>query len=71
MVYVRRVKDIRSVDERRFSILLDGDSSSRLPNRDYVLQSLSTTNDGDVAVSVTRAAPTKDGDVGTNGVEVE
>ena len=71
LVYIRRVKDVRTVDERRFSIILDGDTGSRLPNRDYVIQSRTTTNDSETVVSVTRAARTKEGNVGTNGVSVE
>lgn len=71
LIYVRRVKDTRTVEERRYSILLDGDSGSRLPNRDYVIQSRTTTNDSETVVSVTRAARTTEGDVGSNGVSVE
>ena len=71
ILYVRRVKDVRTVDERRYSIILDGDTQSRLPNRDYVIQSITTSNDTDTTVSVSRAANTKEGGVGNNGVSVE
>jgi hypothetical protein len=37
-VYIRRLADTRSVSERRLSLLLNNTSSSRLPQRDQVLQ---------------------------------
>lgn len=39
-VYIRRIRDSRSTDSRRYSLILNNtNASSRLPVRDYVLQS--------------------------------
>ena len=37
-IYVRRLRDVRSVEERRYSIILSMGGNERLPIRDYVIQ---------------------------------
>ena len=37
-IYVRRLRDVRSVEERRYSVILSQSGSERLPLRDYVIQ---------------------------------
>ena len=53
-VYVRRVFDVRSVEERRYSILASNNTTSklRLPLRDYVLAPLAGASYGPVVQAV-------------------
>ena len=37
-IYVRRLRDVRSVEERRYSVITSMGGNERLPIRDYVIQ---------------------------------
>ena len=72
-VYVRRLIDTRSEDERRYALLMDQLGSSRIPQRDYILR----TNDNTVGnasytdVAVLKAGRTKLVGTTTDKTEVE
>ena len=68
-IYVRRLRDVRSVSERRYSLLVSSATALRLPIRDYVIQ---PEGDGltwlERIQSVTAAETIEDVD---NGMNVE
>ncbi len=60
-IYIRRLIDNRSYDERSYSILVNGDSGTRPPVRDYVPEtSTSNWNDRVSTVLSTVAVPDRD-----------
>ena len=72
-VYIRRLVDTRSQDERRYALLFDPLATARLPQRDYILR---TDGDGvgnasTIDVAVLRAGPTTLNDTTTAKVQVE
>lgn len=68
-VYVRRMLDVRSVDERRYSIILEGQpfGTQRTPVKEYVIQPESGT--WDERILTVNASETTD--EAQNGVNVE
>ena len=72
-VYVRRLIDTRTQEERRYALLFDPLATARLPQRDYILR---TDGDGvgdagTIDVAVLRAGPTKLNNTSTDKVQVE
>ena len=72
-VYIRRLIDTRTQDERRYALLFDPLAAARLPQRDYILR---TDGDGvgtasTIDTAVLRAGPTKLNNTSTNKVQVE
>ena len=68
-LYVRRLRDVRSVSERRYSILVSSATALRLPIRDYVIQPEGDGLTWTTRIQAVTAAETLK-DV-TNGINVE
>lgn len=68
-VYVRRLRDVRSVEERRYSIIFSSGGSERLPIRDYVVQTLDGVADWTDRIQA--IAQVEGTDVVSNGANVE
>ena len=54
-VYVRRLIDTRSVDERRYALIASRASSTRIPLRDYIIQTPVGTGDVSTITAVNKA----------------
>jgi hypothetical protein len=68
-VYVRRIRDVRSVEERRYSLIVSGGTNPvRLPVRDYVIQP-TAGDDWDAQLQAVAASETSNKYL--NGANVE
>jgi len=67
-IYVRRLRDVRSVEERRYSIITSMGGSERLPIRDYVIQPEAGTDWVDRIQAIAQVERT---DTVTNGANIE
>ena len=72
-VYIRRIIDTRTQDERRYALLFDPLAAKRIPQRDYILRDDDGTvgNNSTVDVAVLRAGPTKQSTSNADKIQVE
>ena len=54
-VYVRRLKDTRSTDERRYALIASRGADDRVPLRDYIIQTPAGTADVNTITAVNKA----------------
>ena len=71
-VYIRRLVDTRSAEERRYALLVNPTANARVPQRDYILRDESSGVGTSVDVAVLRAGTTSlSNDSTTKRTEVE